>query len=68
VTIEQIKGLAQRDPFRPFAILLDNGVEIPISDDTELLFPRNQPQTIYVFSTNGRAWIFEAKAVSALNQ
>jgi hypothetical protein len=68
VTIDQIKSLAQRDPFRPFAILLDNGTEIPIGNDTELLFPRNQPQTIYVFSTNGRAWIFEAQAVSALNQ
>jgi hypothetical protein len=25
VTVDQIKDLAQRDPFRPFAILLDNG-------------------------------------------
>jgi hypothetical protein len=68
MNIEQIKELAQRDPFRPFAILLDNGVEIPINSETEMLFPRKRPESVYVFADNGKGWIFEARAVSALNE
>ncbi len=68
MTIEQIKERALRRPFRPFAIVLDNGVEIPINTDTELLFPRKRPQTIYVFADDHTGWIFEAQAVSALNE
>jgi hypothetical protein len=67
MTIESIKELAHRDPFRPFAIVLDSGTEIIIKADTELLFPRNRPETIYVFASNGYGWIFEAQAVTALN-
>lgn len=63
--IEHIKTLANRMPFRPFILKLENGDAVPITVDTELLFPRKEPNTVYVFTTD-QNWIFEADAVSTL--
>jgi hypothetical protein len=65
--IEDIKTLANQKPFRAFIIKLESGENVPVTSDTELLFPAKRPDTIYVF-TNDAAWIFEAQAVSALQQ
>lgn len=67
MTIQQIKELAERKPFKPFVITLDSGRKIEVNRDTEFLFPKNRPDTIYVFASDGQGWIFEAEAVSALN-
>jgi hypothetical protein len=65
--IQQIKGLAQRQPFQPFAIVFDNGEVLMVENDTELLFPRSQPKLVIAFN-DGRTWLFEAEAISALKQ
>jgi hypothetical protein len=66
MNIEEIKKVANREPFRPFAIVLQSGHEIEVTTETELLFPKNRPNDVYVFANNGAGWIFEAQAVSAL--
>jgi hypothetical protein len=67
MNIAEIKALAEREPFRRFAIVLASGHEIIVNDRKELLFPPQRPQLIFVFG-NGATWLFEAAAVSALEQ
>lgn len=65
MNIEQIKGLAARQPFRPFVIKLENGDLVPVTDESELFFPKAKPNLVIAFSA-GKSWTFEAEAVSAL--
>ncbi len=67
MNITHIKERMQRKPFRAFSIVLDSGDEIPVMSDTELIFPKSRPVTIYVFASDGTGWIFETQVVSALN-
>jgi hypothetical protein len=65
--IEDIKTLTNRKPFRPFIIKLENGDAVPVTSDTELLFPKKRPDTVYVFAVNS-SWIFDVEAVTALQE
>jgi hypothetical protein len=67
MNIEDIKTRANRKPFRPFLIKLENGDAVPVTKDTELLFPRARPDTVYAFAANG-SWIFEVQVVTALQE
>jgi hypothetical protein len=63
----EIKALALHEPFRPFAIVLASGQTIIVNDQSELLFPPQRPELIFVFA-EGESWQFEAQAVTALRQ
>jgi hypothetical protein len=65
MNIEEIKNRANRQPFRSFVIKLENGDLVPVTSNSELLFPHTQPDLVIAF-TNGGHWTFEAKAVSAI--
>jgi len=63
--IKEIKALAKLEPFRRFAIVFDSGRELIVESDTELLFPKKQPNLVIAFAS-GSHWIFEAESVTAL--
>lgn len=68
MSINEIKSLAERRPFRPFTIRFENGDVLNIIASTELLFPQNKRNTVLVFEFGGRMWIFDVEAVTALQQ
>lgn len=39
--VEEIKSLAERTPFRPFAVRLNNGIQYTFSQPREFGAPRN---------------------------
>jgi hypothetical protein len=64
--IEEIKALANRHPFRPFTIEIENGQPVQITQDSDLLFPKRKPNLVIAFTSDGATHIFEAEAVAAL--
>jgi hypothetical protein len=63
---ELLETKMRREPFRPFSVELVSGTEISIKADSEILFPRNRPELVIVFSGNGLQHEFEETAIARL--
>jgi len=66
--ITEIKSMMEQVPFRPFTVLLENGHDLKVTRDSELLFPRNRPGLMIIFNKDGVMTIFEDHAVTAIEQ
>jgi hypothetical protein len=66
--ITEIKSMMEQAPFRPFTVLLENGHDLKVTGESELLFPRNRPGLLIIFDQHGAMTIFEDRAVTAIEQ
>lgn len=66
--ITEIKSMMERAPFRPFNVMLENGLNLKVTREHELLFPRNRPGLMIIFNTVGVMTIFEDRAVTAIQE
>ena len=66
--ITEIKSMLERVPFRPFTVLLENGHNINVTRESELLFPHNRPGLMIIFNVGGNMTIFEDRSVTALEE
>jgi hypothetical protein len=62
----ELRAAVDRKPFLPFAINLFDGEQLTINADTEVLFPKNKPELVIVFSADGMMHLFEAEAIASL--
>ena len=62
---DTIQKRALRRPWRSFAILLDNGVRVPVRHPESIYFLKHDEIVVY---ENGTSWFFEASAVSAVQR
>lgn len=54
-------------PFRPFIIVLDNGVEVPVTHPENVVVVAHRDFREYHVFSNGERWIFEPVAVGAIH-
>ena len=66
--ITEIKSMMEQAPFRPFTVLLENGHDLTVTRESELLFPKNRPGLMIIFNADGIMTIFEDRAVTAIEQ
>ena len=62
----ELKAKIESEPFRPFVIELVSDLQIVITKDSEILFPRKRPELVITFTEDGLQHEFEASAIAAL--
>jgi hypothetical protein len=63
MTIEQIKDLRNRTPFRPFSLHLTSGATLPVASGDHLLFSPDRRQLVLFLPTGG-VWVLDPKEVA----
>lgn len=53
--VQEIQKFAERQPFRPFAIRLNNGAQYTFNDPREIGAPRNYREILYFGESD---WVF----------
>ena len=64
MTLEQIKDLRDRTPFRPFRLHLTGGATVAVVSNDHLLFSPDRRQLV-LFLPSGAVWVLDPGEVAA---
>jgi hypothetical protein len=64
-TVEQIKDLRDRTPFRPFRLHLTSGASVEVVSSDHLLFSPDRRQLVLFLPTGG-VWVMDPSEVAAV--
>lgn len=65
---QQLKAMAERQPFRAFSINLKGGEQITITHPEALYFPPIASDLLIAFTEDQRMHLFEHTVISSINQ
>lgn len=55
-----------QESFRPFLIQFKSGRQLPIDKNSELIFPKSQPNLVIAFTSDGIMCEFEFESIESL--